>query len=121
MRIAGSMKTSTEVMKAMSNLIKIPELQKTMTELGKEMLKAGIIDELIEETIDSALDAEDIDSAADAEVDKIILEITQGKLKDLPDLNPADRGQATASAVPDEEEEEEPEEEMTKRLEALKS
>jgi charged multivesicular body protein 3 len=123
MKIAGSMKASTEVMKSMSNLMKIPELQKTMTEMSKEMMKAGIIDEMINDTMDSVLDEEgDLDNIADAEVEKIILEITQGKLKDLPAINkdqPMKSG--GASAAVDDFDDEEPEEEMTKRLEALRS
>ncbi len=122
MKIAGSMKASTEVMKSMASLMKIPELQKTMAEMSKEMMKAGIIDEMINDTMDSVLDEDgELDNIADAEVEKIILEITQGKLKDLPAINkdqPMKSGGASASA---DFEDEEPEEEMTKRLEALRS
>ena len=125
MKIAGSMKSSTEVMKSMSSLMSIPELQRTMQEMSKEMMKAGIIDEMIQDTMDSVLDQDDdIDKIADAEVDKIITEITQGKLKNLTDVNKdsllvGDRetaGAAAAFADPDEDEEE-----MSKRLEALRS
>lgn len=123
MKLAGSIKSSTDVMKAMSNLVKLPELQKTMTALSKEMMKAGIIDELVQDSLDSVLDTDnaDIDQVADAEVEKIIFEITQGKLKDLPEVGTStlstDRG--AAAAISDDEEE--PLEDMTKRLEALRS
>ncbi len=125
MKLAGSMKSSTEVMKSMSNLMKLPELQKTMTELSKEMMKAGIIDEMVQDTMDSVLDDEDIENVADAEVEKIIFEITQGKLKDLPEVNKTNPSsskglQDQAGAVLDSDEEE-PLEEMTKRLEQLRS
>lgn len=122
MKLAGSLKASTDVMKAMSNLVKLPELQRTMTELSKEMMKAGIIEELVQDSLDTVLDTDnaDIDQVADAEVEKIIFEITQGKLKDLPEVGSStlstDRG--AAAAVSDDEE---PLEDMTKRLEALKS
>ena len=119
MRIAGSMKSSTEVMKAMGNLIKLPELNKTM----QELMKTGIIDEMINESIDNVLDdGIDVESAADEEIDKIILEITQGKLKDLPEVQkslPVVNG-ASAAATADADEEE-PEEEMIRRLETLRS
>ncbi len=39
LRVAGSLQQSTEVMKAMQQLVKLPELQKTMMELSKEMMK----------------------------------------------------------------------------------
>ena len=41
MRMAGSISKSTDVMKAMQNLIKIPEIQSSMMELSKEMAKVG--------------------------------------------------------------------------------
>jgi charged multivesicular body protein 3 len=50
MKMAGCMKTSTEVMKSMQNLIRIPELQKVTQDLSKEMVKAGIIDEMINDS-----------------------------------------------------------------------
>ena len=123
MKIAGSMKTSTEVMKSMGNLIKIPELQKNMQELSKEMMKAGIISEMVEESLDSVLDTDDadIDKVADAEVDRIILEITQGKLSNLPSVSSSVPAAAAAAALPDDDVEEPVDEEFNKRLEALKS
>jgi len=39
LRIAGAMEKSTEVMKSMQALIKLPEIQKTMMEMSKEMMK----------------------------------------------------------------------------------
>ena len=39
LRLAGSLQKSSEVMKSMQQLVKLPELQKTMMELSKEMTK----------------------------------------------------------------------------------
>lgn len=39
LRMAGSIQKSTDVMKAMQNLIKLPEIQSSMMELSKEMSK----------------------------------------------------------------------------------
>lgn len=39
LRVAGAMQKSTEVMKAMNSLVKMPEIQATMRELSKEMMK----------------------------------------------------------------------------------
>ena len=41
--------------------------------MSKEMMKAGIIDEIMEDAMDSALDSEDMEDEADAEVDKVQL------------------------------------------------
>ena len=38
-RVAGSLSKSADVMKSMQQLVKVPEIQKTMQELSKEMMK----------------------------------------------------------------------------------
>jgi charged multivesicular body protein 3 len=119
------MKTSSEVMKSMQNLIKLPELQKITQDLSKEMVKAGIIDEMINDSLDAVLDDEDTDDLVDEEVEKILLEVTQGKLKDLPSIASGSVGTdrprigvaAAAADVSDEEEADD----MTRRLEALRT
>uniref|UniRef100_A0A1A8LAD8 Charged multivesicular body protein 3 n=2 Tax=Nothobranchius TaxID=28779 RepID=A0A1A8LAD8_9TELE len=123
-RVAGSLQKSTEVMKAMQSLIKIPEIQATMRELSKEMTKAGIIEEMLEDTFESMEDGEDMEEAAEEEVDKILFDLTAGalgkapsKVTDaLPDLQPAG-----ATAASEDESEEEDMEAMQSRLEALRS
>lgn len=40
-RVAGALQKSTDVMKAMQSLIKVPEIQATMRDLSKEMMKVG--------------------------------------------------------------------------------
>ena len=41
LRIAGSLSKSTEVMKSMQQLVKLPEIQQTMMEMSKEMCKVS--------------------------------------------------------------------------------
>lgn len=41
LRVAGSLQKSTEVMKAMQQLIRIPEIAATMRDLSKEMMKVS--------------------------------------------------------------------------------
>ncbi|XP_029349672.1 charged multivesicular body protein 3 isoform X2 [Echeneis naucrates] len=114
---------STEVMKAMQSLIKVPEIQATMRELSKEMMKAGIIEEMLEDTFESMEDGEEMEEAAEEEVDKILFEITAGALGKapskvvdaLPDMEPVG---ATAAS---EDESEEDIEAMQSRLAALRS
>jgi predicted DNA-binding protein len=67
MRMAGSIQRSTEVMKNMQSLVRVPEIAATMRELSKEMMKAGIIDEMIEETLES-MEPEELEEEAQAEV-----------------------------------------------------
>ncbi|XP_036407867.1 charged multivesicular body protein 3 [Megalops cyprinoides] len=123
LRVAGALQKSTEVMKAMQSLVKIPEIQATMRELSKEMMKAGIIEEMLEDTFDSMEDEEEMEEAAEAEVDKILFEITAGALGKAPskvtDALPEVEPQGATAASEDEAEEDI--EEMQSRLEALRS
>ena len=41
LRIAGCLSKSTDVMKSMQQLVKMPEIQKTMMEMSKEMMKVS--------------------------------------------------------------------------------
>merc|ERR1712168_1242448 len=82
-RLTGAVEKSTVVMASMSKLIKLPELQKTMANMSREMEKMGIMDEMIEDAM-AALDDDDIEDAVDAEVDKVLYELTAGQLGEMP-------------------------------------
>lgn len=122
LRVAGSLQKSTEVMQAMQALVRLPEVAATMQELSKEMMKAGIIEEMLDETMSSMEDEEEMEEAAQSEVDKVLWELTQGKLGEAP-------APPTAVAAPStsKEEEDVPEpteselDEMQSRLQALRS
>ncbi|XP_060637315.1 charged multivesicular body protein 3 isoform X2 [Anolis sagrei] len=125
LRVAGSLQKSTEVMKAMQNLVKIPEIQATMRDLSKEMMKAGIIEDMLEDTFESMEDQEEMEEEAEMEIDKILFEITAGALGKAPskvmDALPEHEPEgATAAAVVDDEEEEDIEA-MQSRLATLRS
>ncbi|XP_067838350.1 E3 ubiquitin-protein ligase RNF103 isoform X2 [Heptranchias perlo] len=123
-RVTGALEKSTDVMKAMQNLVKIPEIQATMRDLSKEMMKAGIIEEMLEDTFESMEDEEEMEEAAEMEIDKILFEVTAGALGKAPSKvtdalpEPEPEGAAAAS---DEGEAEEDIEEMQSRLAALRS
>ncbi|KAK3095637.1 hypothetical protein FSP39_017001 [Pinctada imbricata] len=120
LRIAGALEKSTEVMNSMQALIKIPEIQSTMREMSKEMMKAGILEEMLDDTMES-LDDDELDDEADEAVEAVIMELTTGELKKAPLpmqdslAVPEDEG---ATALPADEEEDE---DLTNRLEALRS
>lgn len=71
LRVAGSLQKSTEVMQAMQNLVRLPEIAGAMRDMSKEMMKAGIIEEMLEETMDSIEDTEELEEEAQGEVDKV--------------------------------------------------
>ena len=60
------------------------EMQKTMMGLSKEMQKAGIIEEMMNDTMDSVFDEEGLEEAADEEVENVLFELTKGQLGKAP-------------------------------------
>ena len=118
-KIEGSIKASTGIMKDVNTLVRLPELTGTMRELSQELMKAGIIEEMVGDSLpdDELLEGED--EEAESEVDKVLGEILQGKLpKAKVDEKPVEEPE-----VPEEdlEEQEATLEQMRGRLEALKS
>ena len=77
MSVAEHMGKSAAVMKGMQSLVSLPELRATAKSMSQEMMKAGIISEMIDDSME-ALDPENIDAEAEEEVDKVIAEITEG-------------------------------------------
>lgn len=55
----------------MQTLVRLPEIAHTMQEMSKEMMKAGIIEEMLDETMASVEDEEEMEEAAQGEVDKV--------------------------------------------------
>jgi charged multivesicular body protein 3 len=51
-KVSNAISKSTEIMAAVGNLVKIPELQGTMMQLAREMEKAGLVDEVISDGMD---------------------------------------------------------------------
>jgi len=123
-KVAGALSSSAEVMKSMNALVKLPETQKTMMELSREMMKAGVIEEMLEDTMEGLDAEEEMEEAAQEEIDKIIFELTTGKLGEAPtavkDTLPAPVASKPMPAEESEESEGELEE-MQSRLEALRS
>lgn len=95
-KVTGSLQKSTEIMKLSNALIKLPQISQTMREMSMEMtkvrrhtnvhsiidalsFKAGIMEEMLEDTLDMDED-EELEDEADAEVDKVLFELTNGKL-----------------------------------------
>ena len=128
-KMAGSLQKSTEVMKGMQSLISVQNISSTMEDLSREMMKTGIIGEMMDEAIEETLDEEPIDDEVQAEVDKIMSELgvaTGEKLAHAPSTAPAAAKQAQQEASTSKQAEETPEEEedmkkMQQRLEMLKS
>jgi charged multivesicular body protein 3 len=103
-KIAGSLKKSTDIMKMVNRLVRLPEISKDMQEMSREMMKAGIIEEMMNDTLDF-VDEPEIEEEAEEEVNKVLFELTKGVLGE---------GAVTDTNLP-------VDEDMEARLEALKS
>jgi charged multivesicular body protein 3 len=126
-KIEGSIKASVGIMKDVNSLIRLPELAGTMQELGVELMKAGIIEEMVEDALPEDADGLLDEGEAEGEVDKVLGEILKDRTKKEPSLPaaPVPEPQKPAPAVAEEEDEEEDAEammdQMRNRLEALRS
>lgn len=121
-KIEGSIKNSVGIMKDVNMLVKLPELTGTMRELSQELVKAGIIEEMVSDSLPENELLEGEDEEAETEVDKVLGEV----LKDRVGTPAAQVPAEPVAPEPEEpaEEEENTEEmlaQMRGRLEALKS
>ncbi|KAK3614195.1 Vacuolar protein-sorting-associated protein 24 [Elasticomyces elasticus] len=82
-KIAGSMKNSVGIMKDVNMLVKLPEISGAMRELSQELVSAGILEEMVG---DSLLDNETFegeDEEAESEIDTVLGEILKDKVQAL--------------------------------------
>ncbi len=124
-KIEGSLRISTGIMKDVNMLIRLPELMGTMQELSRELVKAGVMEEMQDGMLPEVMEDSEDDEEAEGEVDKVLSEILKdkmGKIGETPVMAPpVPQGKV---AEEEEEEDEDPEEmlnQMRGRLEALKS
>ncbi|CAO3653350.1 unnamed protein product [Cunninghamella echinulata] len=121
LKVAGALQKSGEVMKLVNSLVRLPEVSQAMQQMSMEMMKAGIMDEMIEDTMEM-MDDDDIEEAADEEVNNVLYQITDGLLGEAGTVGPDLQKKQEVQVEEEESEEEEgPELElMQKRLQALK-
>lgn len=118
-KMAGIMQRSTQIMQSMNHLLRVPEIQQTMQSLAREMTKAGLIDEIVNDAIDST-DTDETEAEADSEVNAVLQEVTNGILGQAPKVSDGLPGEAVAADGTRAEEQEE-EEAMRERMQALQS
>ncbi|KAI1388943.1 Snf7 family protein [Hypoxylon trugodes] len=126
-KIEGSIRASVGVMKDVNALVRLPQLAGTMRELSVELMKAGVIEEMVGESLPVDDMLEDEEEEAEGEVDKVLGEILKGKMDkagQTPAEVPAQPEPEPVAAQRLDEEEEDQEammDQMRNRLEALRS
>jgi len=122
-KIEGSIKNSVGIMKDVNMLVRLPELTGTMRELSQELVKAGIIEEMVSDTLEQE-DLLEEDEEAETEVDKVLSEVLKDRERApaMP-IEPAAPAPVPGQLEPEEEESDSEEvlAQMRGRLEALKS
>lgn len=74
LKVQGCISKSVEVMTAMNQLVNLPEMQETMGQFAREMERAGLIDEMVNDTFESIQDP-GLETEAQREADKIVDEV----------------------------------------------
>ncbi|KAL2155272.1 hypothetical protein VTH82DRAFT_13 [Thermothelomyces myriococcoides] len=142
-RIEGSIRAGVGIMKDVNALVRLPQFAQAMQELSVELVKAGIIEEMVGDVLPQDADAlaADLeeDEEAEGEIDKVLGEILKDRMESagpLPSVplsqkpvpaqqQPAEQQQQKQQQQLEEEEDEEDTEaimdQMRNRLEALRS
>lgn len=121
-KVAGTLKKSTEVMALVNRLVTVPQLAATVRAMGREMMKAGVIDEVMVDAIDSVMDGPEAEGEVDAEVDKVLAEVAGADVEALAGARaPATRVAGAGRAEEAAGEEGEELDELKARLEAVRA
>jgi charged multivesicular body protein 3 len=79
LKVTGSMGKSCEIMKSMNALVNAAETSAVSRELAQELSRFGIIEEMMGEQLDAAMDPDgDLDELADSQVEALVQEIVSG-------------------------------------------
>ncbi|KAI6196802.1 hypothetical protein M3Y94_01152100 [Aphelenchoides besseyi] len=104
-RMAGAIQQSSEVMKTMQQLIKVPEIMQTMREMSKELTAAGIMEEMIEDTFEASKSWNQKNSKNKLrqlrfreEIEKVLYEVTAGEIGKAPSAIRDDLGTSAQNA-----------------------
>jgi charged multivesicular body protein 3 len=120
-KIEGSIRASTGIMKDVNSLVRLPELTGTMRELSAELVRAGIIEEMVGDSLPENELLEGEDDEAEAEVEKTLTEILKDRLPATAQKTEELPAQPAEELEEEEEDQQEMLAQMRGRLEALKS
>ncbi|SGZ53834.1 CIC11C00000002963 [Sungouiella intermedia] len=117
-KLTQSLQVSTGVMKEVNQLTNLGVMTATFQELSKELMKAGIINEMMDDMVDLEFD-EELEDESQEEVNKIIQGLTEDKFAKIDHEVPTTEMPEEEIAAPLEEEDHEMLDEMRQRLKAL--
>lgn len=116
-KMSQSIQQLTGIMKDVNALTNISVISGTMQELSKELMKAGIINEMMDDMVDLDVD-EELEDESQEEVNKIISNLTEDKFMKI-DSEVPQTGLEQEPEVEEDEEDTEALDEMRQRLKEL--
>jgi charged multivesicular body protein 3 len=123
-RVTGALGQSASLLTAMNSLMAVPELQSSLKSMSREMQRAGMIESMVDDTMEDAFGVEGEEELVDSEVQRVIDELTVNQLSQMGSVAstplPA-RAQAATAAVHAQPQEEEEMDALSKRLAGLAS
>merc|ERR1719152_688209 len=93
MKVSGCMQKSGEVLAAMTSAVKIPAINEAMRNMAREMERAGMIEEMVDDVFDIVDTVEE--DAVDGEVDKVLQELGLEVAGALAEVGPTPTGTVT--------------------------
>ncbi|RCK67664.1 Vacuolar protein-sorting-associated protein 24 [Candida viswanathii] len=123
-KLTQSIHSSTSVMKEVNQLVHVGAVLQSMQELSRELMKAGIINEMMDDMVDLDYEEdEELESESQEEVNKIIQSLTEDKFSKIENEVPSTEFEEPAveepATIEEEEEDAEALDEMRQRLKAL--
>ena len=74
--LTTQMANNADLMREVNSLVRLPQIRNTMVELEKELMKSGIITEMIDDTMETLDEDEELDEEVNEEVNKIVEQYT---------------------------------------------
>lgn len=123
LKLQQNMAKSSSIMREVNNLVRLPELTGTMRELEQELVKSGVINEMVGDTLDMMDEIEDPmeEEEIDEEINKIVSEYTTEKFDKVNTLPRSKISEPEPEPEQETEEDDHVLNEMRERLKALQN
>ena len=123
-KLTQSMQALTVVMKDVNQLVNLGVVSGSMQDLQKELMKSGIINEMMDDMVDMDMEDDELEDESQDQINKIIEDLTQDQFSKIDSTVPSDKleveeQQPNEIQTEDNEEDHEALDEMRERLKAL--
>jgi charged multivesicular body protein 3 len=79
----GHLTTSTEVLRLMNGLVKNEKVRDTMREMSKEMMRGGLIEEMVNDAFEE-MESDDLEAETETEVTAVLAELAGEQMAAMP-------------------------------------